>query len=81
MSPGSESKASRGKGVLFGYPIAHSMSPLLHQTVFDSLSEPWDFELLESKDIQQFLKILKSPDCYGTLPDQTAFLLHMLLTI
>jgi len=76
----SESKQIRGRGVLFGYPIAHSMSPLLHQTVFDSLNVPWDFQFLESKDIQQFLRILKSPECYGsavTMPHKVAILPYL----
>lgn len=56
----------RGKGVLFGYPISHSLAPLLHNTVFSGLNLPWDFDFLESKDIQEFLPILKSAECYGT---------------
>lgn len=65
MSSSSEDRQPRGKGVLFGFPIAHSMAPLLHNTVFKSLELPWDFNILESEDIQEFLPILKSSECYG----------------
>jgi quinate dehydrogenase len=64
MPSGSEDSQPRRKGVLFGYPIAHSMSPLLHNTVFSALDMHWEFDFLESKDIQEFLPILKSSECY-----------------
>jgi quinate dehydrogenase len=65
MAPNSESKQNEGMGVLFGYPIAHSLSPLMHQTVFDSLDMHWNFSLMESKDMDQFLKVIKDPRCFG----------------
>jgi quinate dehydrogenase len=65
MSSEASSTQPRGKGVLFGHPISHSLAPLLHNTVFSNLDIPWDFDFLESKDIQEFLPILKSDDCYG----------------
>lgn len=69
----------RGKGVLFGYPIAHSMAPLLHNTVFNNLDIPWDFGFMESKDIQEFLPLMKSDECYGEfLGSQRIF--HILTT-
>jgi hypothetical protein len=66
-TPSSNSKLPepRGKGVLFGYPISHSLAPLLHNTVFGGLNLPWDFDFLESKDIEEFLLILRSTECYG----------------
>lgn len=54
-----------GLGYLFGYPIAHSLSPLLHQTIFQSLGLNWDYFLLSSTDIKQFLRLIRSPKCYG----------------
>ena len=65
MTSQSTNTQPRGKGVLFGHPIAHSMAPLLHNTVFNGIDVPWDFDFLESKDIQEFLPILKSTECYG----------------
>lgn len=50
---------------LFGYPIAHSMSPVLHQTVNDSLNLKWSQFLLESVDVADFLDRIRHPDCYG----------------
>lgn len=52
-------------GYLFGYPIAHSYSPLLHNTVFQELGLPWSFQLLESTDMSQFLSLIKDRRLYG----------------
>ena len=54
-----------GYGVLFGYPIAHSLSPLLHQTIFKSLGLNRDYFLLPSTDIKQFLRLVRGSKCYG----------------
>ena len=54
-----------GIGCLFGFPIAHSMSPLMHNTVSKALGLRWRYSLLESKDINEFLALLKDPKCYG----------------
>jgi quinate dehydrogenase len=53
-------------GYLFGYPIAHSMSPLLHQTVYDELGLDWSQLPLESTDMNLFLDLIKHPSFYGT---------------
>lgn len=50
---------------LLGYPIAHSMAPLLHSTAFKQLSLPWTYELLETQDQSKFLPALKQPDIIG----------------
>ena len=52
-------------GYLFGYPIAHSLSPYVHNTSFKALGLNWTYTLLESKDTEAFLKLLKDPKCYG----------------
>jgi quinate dehydrogenase len=52
-------------GYLFGYPIAHSLSPLLHQTIFNGLGLNHDYYLLPSTDIKQFLRLVRNPRCYG----------------
>jgi quinate dehydrogenase len=54
-------------GFLFGYPIAHSLSPCLHNKVFEQLNVNWGFELLESKDMNLFLTRLRDERLYGTL--------------
>lgn len=56
-----------GTGYLFGYPIAHSMSPLLHQTIFTGLGLNRDYFLLSSLDMAHFLSLVRDPKCYGTL--------------
>ncbi|KAH8883733.1 NAD-P-binding protein [Thozetella sp. PMI_491] len=50
---------------LFGYPIAHSMAPMLHQSLFKSLEVPWTYTLLETQDKDQFLPALKQDDIIG----------------
>jgi quinate dehydrogenase len=65
MSSVSKSSQSEGVGVLFGYPIAHSLSPLLHQTIYNALGLKWDFSLFESLDMPQFLEFIKDPRCFG----------------
>lgn len=61
-------------GYLFGHPIAHSMSPLLHQTVYDNLGLNWSQYPLDSTDMDLFLELIKDPKFYGArdlrqLPD------------
>lgn len=51
---------------LFGYPISHSMSPLLQNTLFEDHSIPWTYNLHESLCIPSFKELLKAPDCIGT---------------
>lgn len=52
-------------GYLFGHPIAHSMSPLLHQTVYDDLGLKWSQVPLDSTDMADFLERIKDPKFYG----------------
>ena len=56
-----------GCGYLFGYPVAHSLSPLLHQTIFSSLGLNYDYFLLQSTDIRQFLRLVRGSKSYGRL--------------
>ena len=52
-------------GYLFGHPISHSMSPLLHQTVYDSLGLKWAQYPLDSTDMKLFLQLIKHQQFYG----------------
>jgi quinate dehydrogenase len=52
-------------GYLFGYPIAHSFSPLFHQTVYDDLGLNWSQLFLESTDMDLFLRLRQDPKFYG----------------
>jgi quinate dehydrogenase len=67
-------------GYLFGHPIAHSMSPLLHQTVYDNLGLKWSQFPLDSTDMSLFLDLIKHPQFYGasvTMPHKVAILKHL----
>ncbi|KAG6890048.1 hypothetical protein C0995_012506 [Termitomyces sp. Mi166 len=51
---------------LFGTPIAHSMSPTLHNTGFEILGLPHKYELLETADVGAEIKAaIASPDFGG----------------
>jgi len=51
---------------LFGNPIAHSMSPTLHNTGFEVLGLPHTYELLETTDVGEEIKAaLAAPDFGG----------------
>lgn len=52
-------------GYLFGHPITHSMSPLLHQTVYDGLELNWAQLPLDSTDMDHFLELIRDPKFYG----------------
>lgn len=58
-------------GYLFGYPIAHSLSPLLHQTIYNGLGLRWGQLLLPSTDMSQFLRLLRDERLYGKPPPQS----------
>jgi quinate dehydrogenase len=65
---------------LFGHPIAHSLSPLLHQTVYDNLSLKWSQLPLNSTDVPNFLRLTKDPKFYGasvTMPHKVAIIPHL----
>ncbi|OAK97699.1 hypothetical protein IQ06DRAFT_280332 [Phaeosphaeriaceae sp. SRC1lsM3a] len=67
-------------GYLFGHPIAHSMSPLLHQTVYDNLGLNWSQIPFDSTDMSLFLNLIKDPSFYGasvTMPHKVAILKHL----
>ncbi|KAF2241554.1 quinate dehydrogenase [Trematosphaeria pertusa] len=67
-------------GYLFGHPIAHSLSPLFHQTVYDGLGLKWSQFLLDSLDMKLFLRLREDPRFYGasvTMPHKLAILKHL----
>ncbi|KAF2748194.1 NAD(P)-binding protein [Sporormia fimetaria CBS 119925] len=73
------SKRSR-HGYLFGHPIAHSLSPLLHQTVYDGIGLDWEQFPLDSLDMSLFLKLREDPNFYGasvTMPHKVAIMQHL----
>ncbi|KAF2644702.1 shikimate dehydrogenase substrate binding domain-containing protein [Massarina eburnea CBS 473.64] len=67
-------------GYLFGHGISHSMSPLLHQTIYESLGLNWAQMPLDSTDMSLFLKLRQDPKFYGasvTMPHKVAILQHL----
>ncbi|GAB7362474.1 hypothetical protein MBLNU230_g2796t1 [Neophaeotheca triangularis] len=67
-------------GYLFGYPISHSWSPQLHNTIYSTLNLNWRYHLLESTDKAQFLQLIRHPKCYGsavTMPFKVDILQHL----
>ncbi|TVY52843.1 Quinate dehydrogenase [Lachnellula cervina] len=62
---------------LFGKPVAHSLSPLLHSILFKSVSVPWTFHLVETTSAIDFTETLKRPDFIGgsvTMPNKITFM-------
>jgi quinate dehydrogenase len=69
-----------GVNYLFGHPIAHSLSPLLHQTVYHNLGLKWSQLPLDSTSIPTFLALTKNPKFYGasvTMPHKVAIIPHL----
>ncbi|KAI4728889.1 hypothetical protein E4T49_03257 [Aureobasidium sp. EXF-10728] len=52
-------------GFLFGYPISHSYSPLMHQTVYGAMHLDWRQFLLESTNMTQSLDFMHHHKFYG----------------
>lgn len=62
---------------LFGYPISHSLAPVLHSTVWRRLNLPWTYTLVESLTKDDFTPILQSKEFIGaavTMPHKIAML-------
>ncbi|KAM3084133.1 hypothetical protein ACMFMG_001764 [Clarireedia jacksonii] len=65
---------------LFGYPIAHSLSPLFHSTIFNSLSLNYNQFLYETRSLSDCLLLTQSPKFLGasvTMPFKVAILPHL----
>ena len=50
---------------LFGYPLAHTLAPKLHASLFEGVSLPWSYKTHETQDQAEFLPALKQPDIIG----------------
>jgi quinate dehydrogenase len=66
---------------LVGYPIAHSLSPLLHHTIYSSIGKSWGQTLYESPDLRSSLEHIKSdPKFFGsgiTMPFKVAVIPYL----
>ncbi|KAI0261231.1 aromatic amino acid family biosynthesis-like protein [Gloeopeniophorella convolvens] len=69
------------KFFIFGNPIAHSMSPTLHNTAFKLLGLPHHYECLETEDVDHEVRFtLTSPDFGGasvTIPFKRDIITHL----
>lgn len=52
-------------GYLFGKKLTHSLSPFLHQVIYDHLNLRWSQLRLDSSDLQLFLDLVQHPSCFG----------------
>lgn len=69
-----------GHAYLFGHPIAHFLSPLLHQTIYINLGLNWSQLPLPSTDVSYFLRLIRDPKFYGasvTMPHKVTILEHL----
>lgn len=65
---------------LFGTPITHSLSPLLHNTGFKHYQLPFVYELCDTPDIQKVVQTLNLPETRGgsvTIPHKQAIIPHL----
>ncbi|GJN66109.1 quinate dehydrogenase [Purpureocillium lilacinum] len=75
-----ETSALDKHGYLFGQKITHSLSPFLHQVIYENLGLRWGQVRLDSCDMQLFLRLVRHPDFYGasvTMPNKVAILPHL----
>ncbi|KAK4201753.1 hypothetical protein QBC40DRAFT_338932 [Triangularia verruculosa] len=67
-------------GFLFGKKLAASMSPLLHDVVYQNLNLNWAQLRLDSDDIHLFLDLVQDPKFYGasiTMPNKVSIIPHL----
>ncbi|KAK0440926.1 uncharacterized protein EV420DRAFT_1580945 [Desarmillaria tabescens] len=66
---------------LFGYPIAHSSAPGLHNTCFDALKSGNRYELWPTSkitdDVLEFIKSDEFGGCAVTMPNKAAIIPHL----
>ncbi|KAL3954266.1 hypothetical protein ACCO45_012222 [Purpureocillium lilacinum] len=60
-----ETSALDKHGYLFGQKITHSLSPFLHQVIYENLGLRWGQVRLDSCDMQLFLRLVRHPDFYA----------------
>jgi quinate dehydrogenase len=66
---------------LVGFPIAHSLSPLLHHTIYSSIGKPWGQTLYETRDLNEFLAHMRKDEKFlgssVTMPYKVAIIPHL----
>lgn len=70
-----------GVAFLAGYPIAHSLSPVLHHVTYTKLGRKWEQLLYETKDLDAFMRYIRSePKLFGsgiTMPYKVAVIPYL----
>ncbi|KAJ3506214.1 hypothetical protein NM208_g16100 [Fusarium decemcellulare] len=67
-------------GYLFGKKLTASLSPFLHNVIYQDLGLRWGQVRLDSADIPSFMKLAQHPDFYGasvTMPNKVAILPYL----
>ncbi|KAH7238164.1 hypothetical protein BKA59DRAFT_495070 [Fusarium tricinctum] len=67
-------------GYLFGKKLTASLSPFLHNVIYQDLGLKWGQVRLDSADIDGFLKLAQHPDFYGasvTMPNKVAIIPYL----
>ncbi|MCJ1232843.1 hypothetical protein MMC14_000797 [Varicellaria rhodocarpa] len=65
---------------LFGYGIQHSLSPFLHEVVFDHFGLNWAYLLFEQKELVPCLQAMRDPKFLGaavTMPHKVDIVSHL----
>lgn len=67
---------------LIGHPVAHSLSPAMHNAAFQTLGLDWQYELLEStsEELPQTVARVRASDCAGanvTIPHKQAIIPYL----
>lgn len=65
---------------LFGTPIAHSLSPLIHNTGFGLLGLPYTYALHECETLDEVAALIRAPDFGGasvTIPHKLRIMQHL----
>ncbi|KAH7150264.1 hypothetical protein B0J13DRAFT_549830 [Dactylonectria estremocensis] len=67
-------------GYLFGKKLTHSLSPFLHNIIYQELGLRWGQVRLDSADIPAFMELARHRDFYGaavTMPNKVAILPYL----
>lgn len=67
-------------GYLFGQKITASLSPLLHDTIYQEIGLNWAQVRLDSTDMDLFLQLRQHPKFYGRVPSAQPVMTQPVLT-
>lgn len=59
-------------GYLFGQKITNSLSPFLHNVIYQHLGLKWGQVRLDSADMAGFLQLIQHRDFYGKKPPENS---------